>query len=69
MIVSHFQVVALLCRTVTEMVSDTLKEFSNTYIIINKVLSHNIFNAQIKAIVEQLKSTKIANIPHTNDFL
>ncbi|CAF4198471.1 unnamed protein product [Rotaria sp. Silwood2] len=69
MAVSHFQLIALLCRTIKEMISDALEEFTTRKIVTNQVLSHSIFNAQIAALVEQLKSTIIANIKHINDFL
>ncbi|CAF3338151.1 unnamed protein product [Rotaria sp. Silwood2] len=69
MAASHFQVIALLCQTITQMVSDVLEEFATRYIITNKVLSHSIFNAQVKALVEQLKSITIANVKSINDFL
>ncbi|CAF4440264.1 unnamed protein product [Rotaria sp. Silwood2] len=69
MIVSHFQVVALLCRTITQMVSDAFEEFATRYMITNKALSHSILYAQVTSLVEQLKATTIANIKHINDFL
>ncbi|CAF5005225.1 unnamed protein product, partial [Rotaria sp. Silwood1] len=64
MIASHFQLLSLLCRTIKEMVSDTLKEFAAKQIITNQVLSHSVFNTQVVALVEQLKSTTTAHINH-----
>ncbi|CAF1451329.1 unnamed protein product, partial [Rotaria sp. Silwood1] len=69
MAASHFQIIALLCRTIKQMVSDVLEEFTTTYMITNKALFHNIFNVQVAALVEQLKTTTMANIKHINDFL
>ncbi|CAF1223849.1 unnamed protein product [Rotaria sp. Silwood1] len=69
MIASHFQLLSLLCRTIKEMVSDTLKEFAAKQIITNQVLSHSVFNTQVVALVEQLKSTTTAHINHINDFV
>ncbi|CAF3828738.1 unnamed protein product [Rotaria sp. Silwood1] len=69
MAASHFQLVALLCRTIKEMVSDALKEFATRNMITHQVLSHSIFKTQVKALVEQLKATTIVKIKHINDFL
>ncbi|CAF4239831.1 unnamed protein product, partial [Rotaria sordida] len=69
MAASHFQIIALLCQTVKQMVSDALEEFTTKYIITNKALFNDIFNVQIEALIEQLKATTMANIKHINDFL
>ncbi|CAF1150483.1 unnamed protein product [Rotaria sp. Silwood1] len=65
----HFQIISLLCRTVKQMVSDALEEFTRKYIFTNKALFHDIFNVQIEALIEQLKATTMAYIKHINDFL
>ena len=69
MAASHFQVLATLCLTVKQIVSDVLEEFTSKYITTNQVLSQDIFDAQITALIEQLKAMTIANNKHTSDFV
>ncbi|CAF1626390.1 unnamed protein product, partial [Adineta ricciae] len=69
MAASHFQFLALLCRTVRQMIDDSFSEFLSQHFTTLEVVSNETFNAQMNHLVEQLKTTNIANIKHTRDFL
>jgi len=69
MIASHFQILALFCQTMKQIISDAIDEFSTDYIFTNQVLFHDAFNAQVIALVEQLKTTTVANNKHISDFV
>ncbi|CAF1532675.1 unnamed protein product [Adineta ricciae] len=69
MATSHFQILALLCRTVRQMIDDSLSEFLSQYFTTSEAVSNETFNAQMNHLVEQLKTTNIANIKYTRDFL
>ncbi|CAF4698238.1 unnamed protein product, partial [Rotaria sp. Silwood2] len=69
MIASHFQVIALLCRTIIQIVTNAIKEFATRYLITTNVLPYNIFNTQVVVLIKQLKQTTTTYIRHINDFL
>ena len=69
MVASHFQILAVFCRTIKQMVSDALEEFSSEHITTNQVLSYTNFDSHTSALIEQLKATIIANNKHTNGLL
>ncbi|CAF1669979.1 unnamed protein product, partial [Adineta ricciae] len=69
MATSHFQILALLCQTVRQMIDDSSSEFFSQHFTTSEVVSNETFNAQMNHLVEQLKTTNIANIKHTRDFL
>jgi hypothetical protein len=69
MIASHFQILAVLCRTINQTILDAIEEFSTEYITTNQVLLPDAFDAQIAALVDQLKTTTVAQSKYTNDFL
>ncbi|CAF1071614.1 unnamed protein product [Adineta ricciae] len=66
---SQFQILATLCHTSQQMVSDSLNEFFSQYLTTTQVISNEIFNAQLDYLVEQLKSKSINEQEHTSDFL
>ncbi|CAF1187746.1 unnamed protein product, partial [Adineta ricciae] len=69
MATSHFQILALLCRTVRQMIDDSLSELLSQHYTTSEVVSNETFNAQMNHLVEQLKTTNIANIKHIRDSL
>jgi hypothetical protein len=69
MIASHFQILALLCRTIQQTISDAVEEFSTDHIITDRVLLPDTFDSQAKALVDQLKTTTVATSKYTGDFL
>ncbi|CAF1057497.1 unnamed protein product [Adineta steineri] len=66
---SHFQLLALLCETIKQMMDDSLFVFNSKRIMTTQVLSIEKFDAQINQLVKQLKSTIIADMKHTSDHL
>ncbi|CAF0824433.1 unnamed protein product [Adineta ricciae] len=69
MATSHFQILGLLCRTVRQMIDDSLSELLSQHFTTSEVVSNETFNAQMNHLVEQLKTTNIVNIKYTRDFL
>ncbi|CAF1188272.1 unnamed protein product [Adineta ricciae] len=69
MATSHFQILGLLCRTVRQMIDDSLSELLSQHFTTSEVVSNETFNAQMNHLVEQLKTTNIANIKYISDFL
>ncbi|CAF0972752.1 unnamed protein product, partial [Adineta ricciae] len=69
MATSHFQILALLCRTVRQTIDDSFSEFLSQHFTTSEVVSNETFNAQMNHLVQQLKTTNIANIKYTRDFL
>jgi len=69
MMASHFQLLALFCQTIQQTVVDTINELSSKHIISNKVLFRDVFDAQISALIQQIKTNLITNYKHTRDFL
>ncbi|CAF0949480.1 unnamed protein product [Adineta ricciae] len=69
MATSHFQILALLCQTVRQMIDDSFSEFFSQHFTTSEVVSNETFNVQMNHLVEQLKTTNIANLKHTSDFL
>ncbi|CAF1199621.1 unnamed protein product [Adineta steineri] len=66
---SHFQLLALLCETVKQMIDDSLFIFNSKYFTTTQVLSIEKFEAQIDQLIKQLKSTIMADMKHTSDYL
>ncbi|CAF1193178.1 unnamed protein product [Adineta ricciae] len=69
MLTSHFQTLALLCRTVKKLTFDAINEFGSEQLITTHALSSNIFNATVKELADQLKSKTMANLKQTSDFV
>ena len=66
---SHFQSLALFCRTSQQLISDTLRQSASEHLIATRVLSYDDFDAQAQAITEQLQSTAIADMKRTSNFV
>ncbi|CAF1413027.1 unnamed protein product [Adineta ricciae] len=66
---SHFQILALLCRTSQQMISDSLKKFFSQYLSTTEVISIEVFDAQMDYLVGKLKTTSVNDQQHTSDFL
>jgi hypothetical protein len=69
MIASHFQVLALLCQTMKQTITDAIDEFSSEHIITDRVSLPATFDAQAAALVNQLKTTTVTTSQYTSDFL
>lgn len=66
---SHFQLLAVLCRTVEQMVLDSLRELAEAHITTTEVLFLDAFDAQAQQLSRQLQTTATANMKHMSDFL
>ncbi|CAF0825632.1 unnamed protein product [Adineta ricciae] len=66
---SHFQILALFCRTIKETISYSIDEFAAEHFISSEVMSSEIFDYQIEQLVNQMKTTTTNNIRHISGFL
>ncbi|UJR11392.1 hypothetical protein I4U23_015572 [Adineta vaga] len=68
MAAAHFQMLALFCRTIQQMIVDSLNQFYSQHLNTLEVISDDMFNAQIDHLIDQLKTANIANMKHTSQW-
>jgi hypothetical protein len=66
---SQFQVIALICNTVIESVSNAVQEFATQQLITSRTLSRSAFDAQSAALTQQLKIVTIAEVTRLGRFV
>jgi hypothetical protein len=66
---SQFQVVALLCQTAVQSVSDALEQFGMQQLITSRTLSRSAFDAQSAALVQQLQTTSLIDTMRMDQFV
>ena len=66
---SHFQLLALFCRTSEQLISNALRQSASEHLITTQVLSYDDFDTQAQAITEQLKATTVADMKRTSNFV
>lgn len=50
-------------------INDTLKEFSTKQFYSNRMISHESFNVEIEAVIEELKFKTLTDVQHTDWFV
>ncbi|CAF4141810.1 unnamed protein product [Adineta steineri] len=69
MAMSQFQVLAALCQTAAWTVSSALNQFLTQQIVTSQVISREVFEAQVEALVEQMQTTTIANVQYIDQLV
>ncbi|CAF1065140.1 unnamed protein product [Adineta steineri] len=69
MAMSQFQILTLLCQTAASTISSDLNQFLAQQIVTSQVLSHQVFEAQVIALVEQMQTTTVANMKYIDQLV
>jgi hypothetical protein len=66
---AQFQVLALLCRTADQFVSDAIKQFDSSLLISKQTLFRTVFDVQTAALVDELKANTLLDFQRTDQIL
>ena len=66
---SQFQIIALLCRTVEQFVSDAIQQFSSSQLVSSHALSRTTFDIQMESLVQQLQAKTISDVAYIDRLL
>ena len=66
---AQFQVLALLCRTADQFVSDAIKQFNLSLLITKQTLFRTAFDVQVAALVDELKANTLVAFLYVDQIL